>query len=129
MRNAIKQIDPRLIKYVNAHATSTPLGDVIEAKAISKVFSHGPKVSSSKGQIGHLLGAAGSVEAIITIMSLHEGIVIPTANLTPSNLDMENLPLDFVMGSEIEREPYEYALSNSFGFYGTNASILFNKRG
>jgi 3-oxoacyl-[acyl-carrier-protein] synthase II len=122
------------VAYVNAHATSTPLGDAVEAEAIARAF--GPRaradrvaVSSSKGHIGHLLGAAGAVEAILTILSVHYGIVPPTRNLEDAGelLSSEvDQALLLVRGEPLKRE-VRVAMSNSFGFGGTNSSLLFSK--
>ncbi|MFI3330056.1 MAG: beta-ketoacyl-ACP synthase II [bacterium] len=118
-------LNPEDITYFNAHGTSTKLNDATETKAINLVFKDHTKnlyVSSTKGNTGHLLGGTGSLEAIFCIKSLQESIIIPTINT--SNIDEEinlNLPLDFV------KKDYTYALSNSLGFGGHNASIIFKK--
>ena len=126
MRNALKRagLDPENIDYINAHGTSTPLGDEIELGAVKRVFgAHAYKLSmsSTKSSIGHLLGAAGSVEAIFSILAIRDGIVPPTLNLeTPSPAcDIDLVPL------RAKERPVRYALSNSFGFGGTNASLIF----
>lgn len=111
------------IGYVNAHGTSTPLGDIIEVRALKKLLGHDvlkTSVSSTKSATGHLLGAAGSMEAIFTIMSLRHGILPPTLNL--DNPD-EECDLDFVPHTAREKQ-IDYALTNSFGFGGTNASLV-----
>lgn len=126
MKRAISnaKIDLSLIGYVNAHATSTPVGDSIEAKAIEKLFQENSKelrVSSTKGAHGHLLGAAGNLEAIFTIKAVEEGIIPPTVNLeTP-----EDSMLNFVPGeSQIwTKTGRRIALKNAFGFGGTNACL------
>jgi 3-oxoacyl-[acyl-carrier-protein] synthase II len=126
MRNAINdaQINEDLIGYINAHGTSTPAGDIAEVAAIRSIFAdHADKikVSSTKSMTGHLLGAAGSVEAIFTILALRDQIAPPTINLdNPS----EGCDLDFV-ANEASAFNAEYALCNSFGFGGTNGSLLF----
>ncbi len=128
MSNAIKDagISPEQVQYVNAHGTSTPAGDIAETQGIKSVFGeHAYKmmVSSTKSMTGHLLGAAGSVEAIITILCLRDQKVPPTINLqNPS----DGCDLDYVPGSAREAE-LEYALCNSFGFGGTNGSLLFKR--
>ncbi|MDU0114772.1 beta-ketoacyl-ACP synthase II [Psychrosphaera aquimarina] len=128
MLNAINdaQINPEQIGYINAHGTSTPTGDKAETAAVKRVFGHHAgkvMVSSSKSMIGHLLGAAGSVESIITAMSLVDQKVSPTINL--DNPD-EGCDLDYV--PHIARDvQLEYALCNSFGFGGTNGTLLFKK--
>lgn len=126
MTNAINdaQIPETLIGYINAHGTSTPTGDVAEVAAVKSVFGDHAKqikVSSTKSMIGHLLGAAGSVEAIFTILALRDQIAPPTINLdNPS----EGCDLDFVANSASAFNA-DYALCNSFGFGGTNGSLLF----
>jgi 3-oxoacyl-[acyl-carrier-protein] synthase II len=126
MMAALKRakIDPSQIDYINAHGTSTPLGDEIELGAVKRVFGeHAYKLSmsSTKSAIGHLLGAAGAVEAIFSILSIHNQIVPPTLNLeNPS----EGCDIDLVPKTAKERK-VRIALSNSFGFGGTNASLIF----
>lgn len=116
------------IDYINAHGTSTPLGDEIELGAVKRLFGeHAYKLSmsSTKSAIGHLLGAAGSVEAIYSIMAMRNSIVPPTLNLdNPS----EGCDIDLVPHKAKER-PVRYVLSNSFGFGGTNASVIFGPAG
>ncbi len=125
MRNALRsaKLPPEAIDYVNAHGTSTPLGDEIELAAVKRVFGdHAYKLSmsSTKSAIGHLLGAAGSVEAIFCILAMRDGVVPPTRNLdNPS----EGCDIDLVAHHAKER-PVRHALSNSFGFGGTNASLI-----
>lgn len=128
MENAINDadIDQTKIGYINAHGTSTPAGDIAEVAAIKSIFgehSKSLKVSSTKSMTGHLLGAAGSVEAIFTILALRDQIAPPTINLdNPS----DGCDLDFVAH---KASPFkaDYALCNSFGFGGTNGSLLFAK--
>jgi len=126
MRSAVKRAGIALedVDYINAHGTSTPLGDEIELGAVKRLFGdHAYKLSmsSTKSAIGHLLGAAGSVEAIYSIMALNTGIVPPTLNLeNPS----EGCDIDLVPLHAKERE-VKVVLSNSFGFGGTNASLIF----
>ena len=126
MRNALKRANLAAdqIDYINAHGTSTPKGDEIELGAVKRLFgAHAYKLSmsSTKSAIGHLLGAAGSVEAIFSILALREGLVPPTLNLdNPS----PGCDIDLVPHKAKER-PVRYALSNSFGFGGTNASLIF----
>lgn len=114
------------IGYVNAHATSTPIGDDIELNSIKRIFQNSsnlPYVTSSKGHIGHLLAAAGTVEAIFTIMSMRKGIILPTLNTqNVSQMEYEKL----VTGQVLETR-LDYAISNSFGFGGNNSSLLFKK--
>lgn len=118
------QLSPDQVDYVNAHGTSTPLGDEIELAAVKRVFGNAASsisMSSTKSAIGHLLGAAGSVEAIFSILAVRDQIVPPTLNLdNPS----EGCDLDLVPHKAKER-PVRAALSNSFGFGGTNASLVF----
>jgi 3-oxoacyl-[acyl-carrier-protein] synthase II len=126
MKNAIKDahISETLIGYINAHGTSTPAGDVVEVAAIKSVFAdHSAKlkVSSTKSMIGHLLGAAGSVEAIFTILALRDQMAPPTINLDNPG---EGCDLDFV-AHKASTFTADYALCNSFGFGGTNGSLLF----
>jgi 3-oxoacyl-[acyl-carrier-protein] synthase II len=126
MRNALKRaaLAADQIDYVNAHGTSTPLGDEIELGAVKRLFGdHAYKLSmsSTKSAIGHLLGAAGSVEAIFSILAIRDGVVPPTLNLeNPS----PGCDIDLVPKQAKERK-VSYALSNSFGFGGTNASLIF----
>ncbi|XP_011039360.1 PREDICTED: 3-oxoacyl-[acyl-carrier-protein] synthase, mitochondrial isoform X1 [Populus euphratica] len=129
MTRALKQsgLHPNQVDYINAHATSTPLGDAIEAIAIKTVFSeHATSgalaFSSTKGAIGHLLGAAGAVEAIFAILAVHHGIAPLTLNLNkPDPLFKDN----FMPLTASKEMLVRAALSNSFGFGGTNASLLF----
>ncbi|MFT5222715.1 MAG: 3-oxoacyl-[acyl-carrier-protein] synthase II [Glaciecola sp.] len=117
-------IDPSQIGHVNAHGTSTPLNDAAESRAINTVFGeHAARlsVSSTKGVTGHLLGAAGGVEAIFAIQALREGLVPPTANFTTLG---DGIELDIVHGAP-RRGDLHAVLSNSFGFGGQNASLLF----
>ena len=128
MRNALADagLNPEQIDYINAHGTSTIAGDIAETEAIKSVFgAHARKlaISSSKSMIGHLLGAAGSVEAIICILALRDGVVPPTINL--DNPD-EGCDLDYTPHTARER-PLNAALSNSFGFGGTNATLIFSR--
>jgi 3-oxoacyl-[acyl-carrier-protein] synthase II len=128
MLHALKdaKVAPKDVKYINAHGTSTPAGDIAEVAAIKHVFaehSNHVLVSSTKSMTGHLLGAAGAVEAIFTILALHDQIAPPTINLdNPS----EGCDLDFV--PHVARPvAMDFALCNSFGFGGTNGSLLFKK--
>jgi 3-oxoacyl-[acyl-carrier-protein] synthase II len=128
MRNALRDagLPPDAVGYINAHATSTPLGDVAETRAIRSAFgAHADRlmVSSTKSVTGHLLGAAGGVEAIFTVLAIHRGVVPPTANLDEPG---EGCDLDYVPKLARERA-VDVALSNSFGFGGTNASLVFRR--
>lgn len=127
MQNAINdaQLDPSSIGYVNAHGTSTPAGDVAELRAVKSVFGQqsSVKVSSTKSMIGHLLGAAGSVEAIFTLLALRDKVAPPTINLNDPD---EECDMDLVANASKPFEE-EYALCNSFGFGGTNGSLVFKR--
>ena len=128
MRNAMRdaQIEPQQVGYVNAHGTSTPLGDELEATAIKRAFGeHAYKmlVSSTKSMTGHLLGGAGGLEAGITVLALQNQIVPPTANLDNPG---EGCDLDFVPHTA-RKVQLEYAMSNSFGFGGTNGCLVFKR--
>ena len=128
MRAAINDagIDPSRIGYINAHGTSTPAGDVAETMGIKGVLGdHAAKVmvSSTKSMTGHLLGAAGGVEAVFSVMALHAGIIPPTINLEHPG---EGCDLDYVPHTAREHQ-VEYVMSNSFGFGGTNGSLVFRK--
>ena len=118
---SMAKVDPNDIDYINAHGTSTKKGDEIELNAIKKLFTNSIDVSSTKSSIGHLLGAAGSVEAIISILSIVNNVVPPTLNLE-NPIESQNINL-------VAQQPKEtlinYALSNSFGFGGTNTALLF----
>jgi 3-oxoacyl-[acyl-carrier-protein] synthase II len=120
------QIRPDQVDYVNAHATSTPLGDVGETMAIKGAFgdhAYRLAVSSTKSVTGHLLGAAGAVESIFSVLALHHGVIPPTINLDNPG---EGCDLDYVPHTA-RSKPLSVALSNSFGFGGTNAALLFRK--
>lgn len=129
MRAALKRagIDVSEIDYVNAHGTSTPLGDEIEAKAVKRLFGNAAgrmSMSSTKSAIGHLLGAAGSTEAIFCLLAMRDGIVPPTLNLRDMEEACEGLDLVPLVAKE---RKVDVTLSNSFGFGGTNASVIFTK--
>lgn len=127
MKNAIKKagINPEEIDYINAHGTSTPLGDEIEVRAVKRVLGDKKDItmSSTKSATGHLLGAAGAVEAIFSILAINNGILPPTLNLHNPSDDCD---LDFVPKVAKEKK-INVAISNSFGFGGCNASVLFKK--
>ena len=130
MQNALKSADlpPDQISYVNAHATSTPLGDALESAAMKKLFGERALkgellVSSTKSMTGHLLGGAGGLEAGITVMALQNQMAPPTTNLVNQDPDCE---LHYVPNTPQKLE-MEYALSNSFGFGGTNGSLIFRR--
>ena len=118
-------IGPELIDYVNPHATATPVGDKNEAQALMQIFrDRRPLVSATKSMTGHLLGAAGAVEAIFAVLSIRDGKVPPTLNL--QEVDPECEGLDYVPG-QARAADIRYALSNSFGFGGTNACLVFKR--
>ncbi|MBI3544476.1 MAG: beta-ketoacyl-ACP synthase II [Deltaproteobacteria bacterium] len=117
------------VGYVNTHGTSTPTGDGLEAQAVAKVFAAAGKnlnVSSTKSMTGHLLGAAGGIEAAFTALSLHYGIIPPTVNLVKMDDVSASTGLDFTPNHAVKKS-YRYALSNSFGFGGTNASVVLGR--
>jgi 3-oxoacyl-[acyl-carrier-protein] synthase II len=125
MSDALKDagLNPADIGYINAHGTSTPLGDKAETQAIKRVFGdHAKKVSisSTKSQLGHTLGASGGIEAVVTVKSLVHGVIPPTINLTNPDPDCD---LDYTPNTARERR-FSYAMSNSFGFGGHNACII-----
>ena len=127
MRNAIRDanLQPSDIGYVNAHGTSTPVGDGLEATAIRKLFGEtNVPVSSTKSMTGHLLGGAGGLEAGISVLALRDQILPPTINL--ENQDEQTLGMDFVP-NHARPATLDYALSNSFGFGGTNGSLVFKR--
>ena len=128
MVNALRdaRLDTSAVQYINAHGTSTPAGDVAEVQGIKGVFgAHAQRlmVSSTKSMTGHLLGAAGGVEAIFSVLALHHGIVPPTINLDAPG---EGCDLDFVPHSAREFQ-LDVVLSNSFGFGGTNGTLVFRR--
>lgn len=128
MRNAIQDagIQPEDVNYVNAHATSTPVGDRIETTAVKRVFGEGASrvaISSTKSMTGHLLGGAGGLEAGIAALALRDQVAPPTMNL--ENPD-EGFDLDYLPGKSRKME-MRYALSNSFGFGGTNGALVFKR--
>jgi 3-oxoacyl-[acyl-carrier-protein] synthase II len=128
MRAALRDagLNPEDIDYINAHGTSTPLGDEIELGAVKRLFGAAVDhiaMSSTKSSVGHLLGAAGSVEAIFSILAINHGVVPPTLNLdNPSpGCDINLVP------HEAQERSVRNVLSNSFGFGGTNASLVFSQ--
>ncbi|RAI42008.1 beta-ketoacyl-ACP synthase II [Rhodoplanes roseus] len=128
MSMAIKRagISASEIDYINAHGTSTPLGDEIELGAVQRIVGNDAgrvSMSSTKSSVGHLLGAAGAVEAIFTILAMRDGIAPPTINLDNPSVDT---PIDLVP-HQAKRREINVALSNSFGFGGTNASLVFRR--
>ena len=128
MRNAIADagIRPEDISYINAHGTSTPVGDRVESSGIKETFGdHAYKiaVSSTKSMTGHLLGGAGGLEAGIVVLALRDQIAPPTINLVTPDPDCD---LDYVPDKARAME-IEYALTNSFGFGGTNGALIFKR--
>ncbi len=130
MRLALEdaKINKDEVGYINVHGTSTPLGDVAEAKAIQKVFgdaAYNLNISSTKSMTGHLLGAAGAVEAVAAVLSVKNNIVPPTINHATADPEIDP-KLNFTFNAAQERE-LNYALSNTFGFGGHNTSVVFKK--
>ena len=114
------------IDYVNAHGTSTPMGDEIELRAVERLLGNaagGVLMSSTKSSIGHLLGAAGAVEAIFSILAIRDGVAPPTLNLDNPSVETA---IDLVP-HVAKTKTIDVALSNSFGFGGTNASLIFRR--
>jgi 3-oxoacyl-[acyl-carrier-protein] synthase II len=127
MRNAVRDagVEPAVVDYVNAHGTSTPIGDTLEAHAIRNFFGQRKiAVSSTKSMTGHLLGGAGGLEAGITVLALRDQILPPTVNL--ENPDPDTAGMDLIPNHSRKAE-LEYAMSNSFGFGGTNGALLFRR--
>lgn len=132
MRNALEdaEMQPSDIDYINLHGTSTPLGDIAEVKAIQHVFgdsAYKMNLSSTKSMTGHLLGAAGALEAMISVLSVKNDIVPPTINFTEGDEDPE---IDYKLNFTFEKPQHRTvraALSNNFGFGGHNASVIFKK--
>ena len=128
MQAAIKRagIDPSEIDYINAHGTSTPLGDEIELGSVTRMLGASASraaMSSTKSAIGHLLGAAGSVEAIFSLLAMRDNIAPPTINLDNPSVETE---INLVPHTALKKE-INVALSNSFGFGGTNATLVMRK--
>ena len=126
MRNALRDagLESSVVGYVNAHGTSTPIGDTLEAHAIRNLFGKAVPVSSTKSMTGHLLGGAGGLEAGVTVLALRDQVLPPTVNLENQDPDTEGM--DFVP-NQARKAQFEYAMSNSFGFGGTNGALLFKK--
>ena len=128
MRRALEdaQISPEAVDYINAHGTSTPAGDKAETEAIKTVFQDHARtvaISSNKSMIGHLLGAAGGVEAVFSVLTMRDQVIPPTTNYENPDPDCD---LDYVPNTAREA-PVEVVLSNSFGFGGTNGSLVFKR--
>ena len=132
MRNALEdaEMQPEDVDYINVHGTATPVGDISETKAILEVFgehSYNLNISSTKSMTGHLLGAAGAIEALFCVLALRDQIVPPTINFTEGDEDPEiDYKLNFTFNKSQKRE-INVALSNTFGFGGHNASVLLKK--
>ncbi|KAF2638610.1 3-oxoacyl-synthase-like protein [Massarina eburnea CBS 473.64] len=136
MKHALRHagLKPSSIDYINAHATSTPLGDAAENRAIKDLLlgedgkskASDINISSTKGAIGHLLGASGSVEAIFTVLAMHHNTLPPTLNLKNPGNPAEDFNCNYVANTAQQKD-VKVALSNSFGFGGTNASLCFSK--
>ena len=130
MNNALRDanLKPEDVDYINVHGTSTPLGDIAELLAVKDVFgehAYELNISSTKSMTGHLLGAAGAIEAVACIMAIQEGVVPPTINFEhpDENIDKKlNLTLN-----KAQHKSINVALSNTFGFGGHNASVIFKK--
>ncbi len=124
MPSATPKFSPSDIGYVNAHGTSTDLGDKLESVAIKRAFADKiPPVSSTKSMTGHLLGGAGGLEAGITVLALRDQILPPTINYETPDPECD---LDYVPNHP-RKTSFDYALSNSFGFGGTNGSLVFRR--
>jgi 3-oxoacyl-[acyl-carrier-protein] synthase II len=129
MNMALKdaKISSDSINYINAHGTSTPLGDEIEFSAVKRIFQNNLKnifMSSTKSSTGHTLGASGAIESIYSILSINENIIPPTLNLSNPSKSCEGINL---VPNESIKNKNHYTLSNSFGFGGTNVSLIFKK--
>lgn len=125
MRLATAGIGDAKIDYINTHGTSTPVGDTIELKAIKEVFGEDiPRISSTKSMTGHAQGAAGVTEAIYTLLMMNEGFIAPSINISTLDPEAEGIP---VVANKAQEAEINYALSNSFGFGGTNCSLLFRR--
>ena len=124
IRNALEDagVTAEDVNYINAHATSTPLGDMAEVNALKKIFAHPEKIvmNATKSMIGHSLGAAGGIEAIVTVKAIADGMVHPTINL-----ENPEPGLNFIVPTQAMKHPVKVAISNSFGFGGHNATVVF----
>jgi 3-oxoacyl-[acyl-carrier-protein] synthase II len=130
MLNALKdaEMSPSDIDYINVHGTSTPLGDIAETKAVLNVFkehAYSLNISSTKSMTGHLLGAAGALEALIACLSVHNDIIPPTINHFKDDPDLDS-KLNFTFNKS-QKRPVRAAISNTFGFGGHNACVVFKK--
>jgi 3-oxoacyl-[acyl-carrier-protein] synthase II len=114
------------VGYINAHGTSTPVGDINETNAVKQVFgdhAYNLSVSSTKSMTGHLLGAASAIEAVFSIMAIKDSIIPPTINLVDQDPECD---LDYT-ANVAKPKALEFAMSNSFGFGGTNSTVIFKK--
>jgi 3-oxoacyl-[acyl-carrier-protein] synthase II len=120
------KLNPEQIDYINAHATSTDAGDPNELLAIRAVFGQrtGPAVSSTKSMTGHLLGAAGALESVLAVQSIGHSVIPPTINLESPDPAAEGVDL---VANQSREQPVSFAMNNSFGFGGTNATLIFGK--
>jgi len=130
MRNALNdaRVNPEDVDYINTHATATPIGDVSETKAIERLFGdnlESVSVSASKSMTGHLMGAAGAIEAIICVLSINDNLVSPTINTT--TIDPQISPKIHFVLKQAEERPVNLAISNTFGFGGHNAIAVMKK--
>ena len=128
MKMALKRagVEPKDIDYVNAHGTSTPVGDEIELGAVERLFGDAAEnlvMSSTKSSIGHLLGAAGAVEAVFCLLAMRDGVAPPTINLENPSVDT---PINLAPKKPVKKQ-IDTVLSNSFGFGGTNASLVMRR--
>ncbi len=129
MENALRDagIEPEQVNYINAHGTSTHIGDISELRAVKAIFGDAPQhtcMSSTKSMTGHLLGAAGAIEAVISVLAIRDQICPPTINLENPDPEVGDFNL---VPNVAQKHDIEYALSNSFGFGGTNGSLLFKR--
>ena len=126
MKYAIEQAGTDKIDYINTHGTSTPAGDIVEVKAMKRTFGEGnvPKFASTKSLTGHSLGAAGVHEAVYSLIMMQEKFIAASANVTNLDPEVEGLPL---VQKRLDNQDIKYAMSNSFGFGGTNVSLVFKQ--
>ena len=124
MQNAIAEAGGRTIDYINPHATSTPVGDIKEMGALRELFSDNvPALSATKSMTGHSLGAAGVQEAIYCLLMMRDGFIAPSINIDNLDPEFDGLPIV----TETTKAEITTALSNSFGFGGTNGTVIFSK--
>ncbi|MCJ8312913.1 MAG: beta-ketoacyl-ACP synthase I, partial [Pseudomonadales bacterium] len=126
MKYAIEQAGTDKIDYINTHGTSTPAGDIVEVKAMKRTFGEKnvPKFASTKSLTGHSLGAAGVHESIYSLIMMQENFIAASANVTELDPEVEGLPL---VQKRLDNQDIKFAMSNSFGFGGTNVSLVFKK--